>query len=55
MLLGLNTLNNWNYKVKRTDNVIEFSESPTLPIGASSKNRYTNYFDKNGNYVLVEE
>ncbi|MDR2571313.1 MAG: hypothetical protein LBD23_13640 [Oscillospiraceae bacterium] len=55
MLLGLNTLNNWNYKVKRADNVIEFSESLILPVGANSKNKYTNYFDKYGNYVLVEE
>ena len=53
MLLGLNTLNNWNYEVKRTENVIAFSESPALPIGANSKNKYVNYFDKNGNYVLV--
>jgi len=55
MLLGLNTLNNWNYKIKRTDNIIEFSESLTFPKGSSSKNRYTNYFDKNGNYVLIEQ
>ena len=55
MLLGLNTLNNWNYTVKRTENIIEFTETINLPVGATSKNRYTNYFDKNGNYVLVEE
>jgi len=55
MLLGLNTLNNWNYEVKRTENVIIFSESSSLPIGANSKNKYINYFDKNGNYVLLEE
>jgi len=55
MLLGLNTLNNWNYKVKRTENVIEFSESQTLPAGANSKNRYINYFNKTGNYVLIED
>jgi len=54
-LLGLNTLNNWNYNVKRTDNLIEFSESLTFPTGSCSKNRYTNYFDKNGKYVLVEK
>jgi len=53
MLLGLNTLNNWNYEVKRTDNVIDFSESQTLPTGANSKNRYLNYFDKYGKYVLI--
>ena len=55
MLLGLNTLNNWNYEVKRTENVIIFSESSSLPIGANSKNKYVNYFDKNGNYVLLDE
>ena len=55
MLLGLNTLNNWNYEVKRTENVIVFSESQTLPVGANPKNKYVNYFDKNGNYVLFEE
>jgi len=55
MLLGLNTLNNWNYEIKRVENVINFSESPSLPVGASSKNKYANYFDKNGNYILVGE
>ena len=55
MLLGLNTLNNWNYEVKRTENVIDFSESLTLPTGANPKNKYVNYFDKNGNYVLIDE
>jgi len=55
MLLGLNTLNNWNYEVRRTENVINFSESQTIPIGANSKTRYLNYFDKYGKYVLVEE
>ena len=55
MLLGLNTLNNWNYEIKRTENVIEFSESLTLPTGANPKNKYVNYFDKNGNYVLIDE
>jgi len=55
MLLGLNTLNNWNYEIKRSENIIEFSESTTLPLGTSSKNSYTNYFDKYGNYVLVHD
>jgi len=55
MLLGLNTLNNWNYNVKRTENVIEFSESNILPVGANLKNKYINYFDKIGNYVLFED
>jgi len=55
MLLGLNTLNNWNYEVRRTDNVFVFSESTTLPVGANIKNKYINYFDKNGNYVLIED
>jgi len=55
MLLGLNTLNNWNYTVKRTENIIEFIETLNLPVGANQKNKYANYFDKNGNYVLIEE
>jgi len=55
MLLGLNTLNNWNYTVKRTDNIIEFSETIKLPAGANPKHKYTNYFDKNGDYVLIDE
>jgi len=55
MLLGLNTLNNWNYEVKRTDNVIIISEAPTIPAGANSRNKYVNYFDKYGNYVLMDE
>jgi len=55
MLLGLNTLNNWNYEVKRTDNVIIISEAPTIPVGANSRNKYVNYFDKYGNYVLMDE
>jgi len=54
MLLGLNTMNNWIYTVKRTSHVIEFSESQSLPMGAKAKNRYTNYFDLHGKYVLVE-
>ena len=55
MLLGLNTLNNWNYEVKRVENTFNFLESPILPIGANTKNKYVNYFDKNGNYVLIED
>ena len=55
MLLGLNTLNNWNYTVKRTDNIIEFSEVINFPIGANQKHKYSNYFDKHGNYVLIDE
>ena len=55
MLLGLNTLNNWNYEVRRTDNVINFSESQAIPIGANATSKYLNYFDKNGNYILFED
>jgi hypothetical protein len=55
MLLGLNIMNNWNYEVKRSENVIEFSEALLLPIGANTENKYTNYFDTNGNYVLIDQ
>jgi hypothetical protein len=55
MLLGLSTLNNWDYKVKRAADVIEFTEAHDLPVGAGTKNRYTNYFDESGKYVLLGE
>ena len=53
MLLGLSTLNNWHYNIKKPVNVIEFEESQNLPLGANVKNKYTNYFDTHGKYVLV--
>jgi len=53
MLLGLSTLNNWYYNVKKPINVIEFEESQILPLGAGIKNKYTNYFDTHGKYVLI--
>jgi len=55
MLLGLNTLNNWNYEVKRVDSVFNFSETPTPPVGSNKRNKYINYFDKHGNYVLIDD
>jgi hypothetical protein len=55
MLLGLSTLNNWDYKVKRAADVIAFTEALDLPVSAGTKNKYTNYFDENGKYVLLGE
>jgi hypothetical protein len=53
ILLGLNTLNYWDYEINRSENLIQFSESAILPLGANIKNKYTSYFDIKGNYVLM--
>jgi len=53
MLLGLNVMNNWDYTISRSNNIMRFVEN--VPHDAPNKvSPYQNFF-KNGKYVAVQD
>jgi hypothetical protein len=54
ILLGTNVMNNWEMIINKTSNIFKFREnlSEDLP---NKTNIYQNYFDKDGNYVYVQD
>jgi hypothetical protein len=53
ILLGANVLNNWDFTISRSRNVLEFTEN--IPIDAPNKlYPYQNFF-KDGLYVAIQE
>ena len=52
LLLGTNVMNNWDFLISRSRDILEFSEK--IPFDAPNKRfPYQNYF-KDGNYVAVQ-
>jgi hypothetical protein len=53
ILLGTNVLNNWEFSISRSRDVLEFSEK--VPTDAPNKKHpYQNYF-KDGSYIAVQD
>ena len=54
ILLGLNILNNWDYRIRRTKNIFSVEEDPPSFI-PNKEDIYRNYFDlKTGEYILFQ-
>jgi hypothetical protein len=54
ILIGTNVMNNWEMLIHKKSNTFKFREDP--PEGLPNKAHiYQNYFDKGGNYVLVQD
>jgi hypothetical protein len=53
IILGANILNNWDFKISRTDDMMQFCERlpPDVPY---KKHPYLNYF-KGGGYVNIQD
>jgi hypothetical protein len=54
ILIGTNVMNNWEMVIHKKSNIFRFREDP--PGDLPNKARiYQNYFDKDGNYVYVQD
>ena len=53
IILGTNVINNWDFTISRTNDILQFSEKfpPDVPF---KKYPYLNYF-KGGNYVATQD
>lgn len=54
ILIGTNVMNNWEFKIKRKNNLFQFIEDPPEDL-PNKKKIYQNFFDDKGNYVLLQE
>lgn len=54
ILIGTNVMNNWDFSVSRKSNLFKFYENPPDDL-PNKKHIYQNFFDKQGNYVYVQE
>jgi len=54
IFLGTNVINNWEMIISKKDNTFQFRENPpdSLP---NKTNIYQNYFNKEGNYIYVQD
>jgi hypothetical protein len=54
IILGTNVINNWEMVISKKNLTFQFREDPpdSLPNKA---NIYQNYFDKEGNYICVQD
>ena len=54
IILGTNVINNWEMIISKKDHTFQFRENPpdSLP---NKTNIYQNYFNKEGNYIYVQD
>jgi hypothetical protein len=54
IFLGTNVINNWEMHISKKKHIFQFREDPpdSLP---NKTNIYQNYFNKEGNYVYVQD
>ena len=54
IILGTNVINNWEMIISKKEHTFQFRENPpdSLP---NKTNIYQNYFDKEGNYICVQD
>ena len=54
IILGTNVINNWEMIISRKSHTFQFREDPpdNLP---NKTNIYQNYFNKEGNYICVQD
>jgi len=54
IILGTNVINNWEMIISKKEHSFQFRENPpdSLP---NKTNIYQNYFDKEGNYICVQD
>jgi len=53
IILGTNVINNWEMIISKKDHTFQFRENPPDSIPNKS-NIYQNYFNKDGNYIYVQ-
>ena len=54
IILGTNVINNWEMIISKKEHTFQFREDP--PDGIPNKtNIYQNYFNKEGNYIYVQD
>jgi hypothetical protein len=54
ILIGTNVMNNWEMVIHKKSNTFKFREDPPEDL-PNKVNIYQNYFDKDGNYVLIQD
>jgi hypothetical protein len=54
ILLGTNVMNNWEMLINKKANIFKFREDPPEDL-PNKTHIYQNYFDKDGNYVFVQD
>ena len=54
IILGTNVINNWEMLISKKKHTLQFCEDPpdSLP---NKTNIYQNYFNKEGNYIYVQD
>jgi len=54
IILGTNVINNWEMIISKKEHTFQFRENPpdTIP---NKTNIYQNYFNKEGNYICVQD
>jgi hypothetical protein len=54
IILGINVINNWEMTISKKKHTLQFREDPpdSLP---NKTNIYQNYFNKEGNYICVQD
>jgi hypothetical protein len=54
ILLGTNVMNNWEMLINKKSHIFKFREDPPEDL-PNKVHIYQNYFDKDGNYVYVQD
>ncbi|GBU26791.1 hypothetical protein R84B8_00305 [Treponema sp. R8-4-B8] len=53
-ILGTNVINNWEMIISKKEHTFQFRENPPDSI-PNKMNIYQNYFNKEGNYIYVQD
>jgi len=54
IILGTNVINNWEMSISKKEHTFQFRENPPSSI-PNKTNIYQNYFNKEGNYIYVQD
>jgi len=54
IILGTNVINNWEMTISKKEHTFKFKEDPPDDI-PNKKNIYQNYFNKEGDYICVQD
>jgi hypothetical protein len=54
IILGTNVINNWEMIISKKEHTFQFRENPTDSL-PNKANIYQNYFNKEGNYICIQD
>jgi hypothetical protein len=54
IFLGTNVINNWEMNISKKKHIFQFREDPPDSV-PNKTNIYQNYFNKEGNYIYVQD